>query len=313
MTVTSGLGDAKAGYQRDVCRFYDERLDVSQKVAFVHSLLRRDMAEVRPFFERIERLFEDMGEEARKSPEFAQAVAKIGADREAREAYLGYERRQRDTALRARMIALARTVGWLSTDEWRAEVLAMVNDVLAGPMGFVEVDLVCSLNSNRELDGEGARVKMPGGRAVRTTQAAAMACLGNPEAHAQVVRALASGDDQDVQAAQTYLRHRPLPKEELREVALGIARRAGNGNPVRALDILARLHVADREVFDELTRAFASARSVNVQRAIAEVFLRSDPRAIPRSELVSVLRQHRLRSPGGGEDLVDVLLRRLQG
>jgi len=175
------------------------------------------------------------------------------------------------------------------------------------------VDLVCSLNSNRELDGEGARVKMPGGRAVRTTQAAAMACLGNPEAHAQVVRALASGDDQDVQAAQTYLRHRPLPKEELREVALGIARRAGNGNPVRALDILARLHVADREVFDELTRAFASARSVNVQRAIAEVFLRSDPRAIPRSELVSVLRQHRLRSPGGGEDLVDVLLRRLQG
>ena len=140
-----------------------------------------------------------------------------------------------------------------------------------------------------------------------------MACLGNAEAHAQVVRALASGEDQDVQTAQAYLRHRPLPKEELREVALGIARRAGNGIPVRALDTLARLHVADREVLEELTRAFASARSASVQRAIAEVFLRSDPGAIPRRELASVIRQHRLRSTGGGEDLVDVLLRRIQG
>jgi hypothetical protein len=313
MTVVSGMRDAKAGYQRDVCRFYDARLDVAQKVAFVHSLLRRDMADVRPFFERIEKLFEGMGDEVRKSPEFTQAVAKVAADREAREAYLAYERRQRDTALRARMIALARTVGWLSTDEWRTEVVAMVNDILASPMGFVEVDLVCSLNRNGELDGEGARVKLPGGRATRTTQAAAMACLGNSEAHAQVIRALASGEDQDVQAAQAYLRHRPLPKEELREVALGIARRAGNGLPVRALDTLARLNVADREVLEELVRAFAGARSVNVQRAIAEVFLRSDPHAIPRSELASVLRQHRLRAPGAGEDLVDVLLRRLQG
>ena len=310
MTVTSGLQDAKAGYQRDVCRFYDERLGIAQKVAFVHSLLRRDMGEVRPFFERIEKLFEGMGEDVRKSPEFTQAIAKVAADREAREAYLGFERRQRDAALRARMIALAKTVGWLSDEEWRAEVVAMVNDVLAGPMGFVEVDLVCSLNRSRELDREAARVKLPAGRAARTTQAAAMACFGNPQAHAQVVQALASGDDQDIQAAQAYLRHRPLPREELREVALGIARRAGNGLPVRALDTLARLHVADREVLEELTRAFAGARSVSVQRAIAEVFLRSDPRAIPRTELVSVLRQHRLKAPGG-EDLIDVLLKKL--
>ena len=311
MTVTSGMQDARAGYQRDVCRFYDGRLDVSQKVAFVHSLLRRDMTEVRPFFERIEKLFEGLGAETRKSPEFTQAIAKVAADREAREAYLAFERRQRDTALRARMIALARTVGWLAPDEWRAEVVAMVNDVLAGPMGFVEVDLVCSLNRDRELDSEGSRVKLPGGRAPRTTQAAAMACLGNADAHAQVVRALASGDDQEIQAAQAYLRHRPLPKEEQRELALGLARRAGSGLPVRALDTLARLNVADREVLEELTRAFAGARSVNVQRAIAEVFRRSDPKAIPRTELVSALRQHRLRSPGGGEDLIDVLLRKL--
>jgi hypothetical protein len=313
MTVVSGMQDAKASYQRDICRFYDERLDVAQKVAFVHSLLRRDMTEVRPFFERIEKLFDSLGEEARKSPEYAKAIATVAADRGARDAYLAYERRQRDAALRARMIAMARTLGWLSPDEWRAEQVAMVNDVLAGPMGFVEVDLVCSLNRERELDGDAATFRIPGGRATKVTHAAAMACLGNADAHAQVVRALASGDDQDVQAVQAYLRHRPLPREELREVALGIARRAGNGNTVRALDTLARLHVTDREVMEELVRAFAASRSASVQRAIAEIFLRSDPRALPRAELVSALRQHRLRPAGGGEDLVDVLLRRLQG
>jgi hypothetical protein len=47
-----------------------------------------------------------------------------------------------------------------------------------------------------------------------------------------------------------------------------------------------------------------------VQRAIAEVYLRSDPRAIGGPKLVDVLRRHRLRSPDG-EDLIDVLVRRL--
>ena len=77
-------------------------------------------------------------------------------------------------------------------------------------------------------------------------------------------------------------------------------------------DTLARLNISDREVLGELSRLFAEARSVNVQRAIAEIFIRSDPRAIPRAELVGVLLQHRLKAPGGGQDLIDVLLQRLQ-
>ncbi len=81
---------------------------------------------------------------------------------------------------------------------------------------------------------------------------------------------------------------------------------------LRSLDTLARLHIADREILEELTRSFTAARSVGVQRAIAEVFLRSDPKAIPASELATALRQHRLKPPGGGEDLIDVLLRKLQ-
>jgi hypothetical protein len=56
---------------------------------------------------------------------------------------------------------------------------------------------------------------------------------------------------------------------------------------------------------------FPVATSVNVQRAIAGVFIRSDYRSLPRQDLVRMLRQHRIKSPDG-EDLIDVLIRRLQ-
>jgi hypothetical protein len=139
-----------------------------------------------------------------------------------------------------------------------------------------------------------------------------MACLGSDEARAQVLRALASPDERDVQAAQVYLRHRPLAdRRELREIARDVTRMAGSGAQVRALDALGRLHIADREILDELSRAFAEAKSVNVQRAIAEVFLRSDPKAIARPQLVGILRNHRLKSPDGRSDLIDVLIGRL--
>ncbi len=81
---------------------------------------------------------------------------------------------------------------------------------------------------------------------------------------------------------------------------------------VRALDTLGRHHISDRQILDELARSFASARSLGVQRAIAEVFIRSDPKAIAKPQLASLLREHRLRSPDGA-DLIDVLITRLQG
>ena len=49
-----------------------------------------------------------------------------------------------------------------------------------------------------------------------------------------------------------------------------------------------------------------------MQSALAEIFIRSDLRAIAVPQLVEVIRQHRLKSPAGGQDLVDVLLNRLQ-
>ena len=81
---------------------------------------------------------------------------------------------------------------------------------------------------------------------------------------------------------------------------------------VRALGALARLHIADRAILDELARAFAEAKSVNVQRAIAEVFMRSDPAALPKPQLAGVLLRHRLKSPDGHPDLIDSLISSLQ-
>ena len=138
-----------------------------------------------------------------------------------------------------------------------------------------------------------------------------MACLGNADAHAQVLRALAGSDEKEVQVAQAYLRHRPISeKSELRTVARDIARSPG-GDParVRALDTLARLHISDRQIIDDLSRAFAEAKSINVQRAIAEIFIRSGDRSFGTPGFISFLRQYRLST--ASNDLVDVLIAQL--
>ena len=145
----------------------------------------------------------------------------------------------------------------------------------------------------------------------KTAYQAARACLGSVESRASMLRALASPREDDVQIAQAYLRHRPITDaNELRTVALGVARMAQSGAQVRALETLARHHIADREILEELMRLYAQATAVSVQRAIAEIFIRADYRAIDRPELLALLRQHRLKSPQG-EDLIDVLIGRL--
>ena len=90
-----------------------------------------------------------------------------------------------------------------------------------------------------------------------------------------------------------------------------VVRMPATAAQVRALDTLARLNLTDREIVDELTRSFAAARSLDVQRAIAEIFLRSGARAIARPGLAGILREHRLKSRNA-DDLVEVLIRRLQ-
>jgi len=313
MTRTSGLrGDeGAASFRRQVCTFHDERLPAAQKLGKVHDMMRRDVNEARVHFGRLEKLLESLDDAARQSLAFSQALAEISADDGTRDRYLALARRS-TPAMRARMLAMAQTLGWLSPDGVRDEQVALVRDVLARPsLGFGEVDLVCALNKEGQL---GRALPRPGtSAATRVSHATALACLGDADSQSQVVRALASADLGDVQMAQLYLRHRPLSDPAaLRAAVRDVARMPPSGAKVRALDALARQRIADREILEELARSFAASRSVEEQRAIAEVFIRSDPAAFSRRQVAATLRDHRLRSPDGREDLIDVVIRRFE-
>ena len=312
MTHTGGTPEtqAEATYRGRICQLFDDRLGAAQKLGAIHRMMQGDKGDARAVLDRIEKLLASLSESERQSPEFVRALAAIAADSATRDRVLATTRATTQPAMRARLVALSGELGWLSPEQQAAEHGRMVSDLLArNALGFAEVELVCTLNRDGALEDELARVARAPARAGTVARAAALACLGGAEAHAQVLQALTSADVHDVQIAQAYLRNRPVTdSRELRSIATGVARMPASAAQVRALDTLARLRIDDREILGELTRAFAESRSVNVQRAIAEVFIRSGYR---RPELAGVLRQHRVKS-GAGEDLIDELIRRLQ-
>jgi hypothetical protein len=315
MTVTSGASDADAGasHRDDVCRFADDRLTPAQRAEFVHQLLGREMAEVRMHLDRIERYAAALSVEERESPAVSVALDAIARDEAARLRYLEFARDADAPAVRARMMDLARNLGWLTPADQRAEFIRMVGErIAANTIGVAEVDLVCSLNKDGALSAELPQLRPTPAQAGRVANAAVLACLGSASGHARVLRALTSPNDDDVQMAEIYLRHRPIgDATELKMAASGVARMPASDAQVRALETLSRHSLSDRESLQELTRAFVQAKSVRVQRAVAGVLLRSDYRAIGDADLARALRQYRLKSPDG-EDVIDILIRRLQ-
>ncbi|QJR13432.1 hypothetical protein [Usitatibacter palustris] len=314
MVVTEGrrASDAEAGARRDACRYYDDRLTTTQKLRSVHDVLSRDPAEVRMAFPRIEKFLASPGLTA--DPAFALALGDLARDRAVAGRFLALTRATEDPQLRLRMIALARNVGWLSAAEQSAEQARLVRDVLtAGDMGFDEVDLVCTLGRERAVDVAQVGVKPTSTLGSRPAPAAALACLGSRESRERMLRTLASADENDVRIAQAYFRHRPIATgDELVTATRAVARMKPSAAQVRAIETLARHHLSDRQVIDELTRLYTRTTSANIQRAVAEAFLRADAKLLADPELVSVLRRHRVRAPDGARDLVDVLLERLQ-
>jgi hypothetical protein len=190
--------------------------------------------------------------------------------------------------------------------------MRMIGDQLArDTISPADVDLVCSLNKEHELDQELQRLPRSVLQASKATHAAVLACLGSAEAHARVLRALTSPNDDDVQIAQAYLYRRPLADAtELRGLATGIVRMSASGAQIRALDTLASYHLADPQSLVEIARLFPLAKSLGLQRAIAGILIRSDFSAIATPDFVKTLRQSRLKSPDG-IDVIDVLIRRL--
>ena len=315
MIAVSGLGESESrgAYRRESCQFVDDRLSPADKLEFVHELLRRDMAEVRMFLERIEGSFASLSETERQDPSFARALDAIARDDVTRDRYMRFAEDADLPRIRARMIVLAGTLGWLSPTDQRAELIRMVGDLIAREsIGAAEVDMICALNKDRELDEERRRLSLSPAQADKVANAAVLGCLGSTEGHGRVLQALTVGNDAETAIAEVYLGYRPITDvAQLRVVANGITRMTGSPAQVRALDTLARNGLHDRESLDELTRLFPVSGSVDVQRAIAAVFIRSDYQMLPRSEMVRVLSQTRVKSPGG-DDIIDILIRRLQ-
>ena len=311
MVAIPGLrpGDARMSYRRQVCGFYDERETAAQKLDAIHAMMKRDMNEARGFFERIENFLAFLTSEERQSGAFAQALAQVSADDASRDRYLAMARGERPE-MRSRMVKVAATLGWLDPARERDEQLRIASDLIArDTIGYAEVDLVCSMNADGSLDAAAARSSFAALADSRVGPAAILACLGRRDAHQRVVRALVSSDERDVRIAQAYLRNRPVSDaREMRAIAAGIPMNASSPAQVRALETLARLNVTDPEIIEQLSQAFAEAKSISVQRAIAEVFLRSDAKALPKAQLAALVRRHKLK----GDDLIDQLLRKLQ-
>ena len=313
MAVSRGIDDSDplTALRKDVCQFSDDGLEPARKLAFVHQLLDREMADVRPFFDRIEKYVGSLSDADRGRFDVARALDGIAQDADARARYLAFARDADQPTLRARMIKLARSLRWLTPDEERTELTALIRDRLAGKLTAADVALVCSLNDRHELDSALPALATPTPPG-SVGEAAVFACLGSAQARELVLPAITSARETDFEMAQVYLSHRPLTDaRELRPITAGIANLSDARVQVRALDALAGQHLSDPESLEELTRLYPSAQSPSVQVAIAGVLLRSDYESIATPEVVQTLRESRLRTHGG-PDVVDALIRRLE-
>lgn len=300
--------DPGADLRGEACLAVDPGAAPEARGALLHAWLAAPMPELRMAFAAAERLVAGWREEGADADAVARARAAVAGDEAARTRYLAVTRDTADPALRARMIALAQAVGWLDAAGVRAEHARLVRGLLASEsLAFGDVDLACELNRDDALAAFDIDLRAG---TLRIAQRAVLACVGREERRADVLRALASADEAEVNVARAYLRHRPLrDNSEMRAVGLAVARMGKPEAQARALQGLARLGVTDAQVMGELMGLYARTRSGAVQDAVAEIFLRADASAYDAAVLSRILREHRLQ--GGG--LVDVLLGQLDG
>ncbi|HEX7891777.1 MAG TPA: hypothetical protein VF522_20675 [Ramlibacter sp.] len=306
-------GDSLAGMRKDVCMFADDRLSEAQRLQALHELMQRPTAQARLLLDRVERYTAGLDKAKRQQPEVAQALARIAADGSAKDRYLAFARDADEPRTRARMVNVAHALGWLSPEQRVDELALLFKDLLARKaIAPTEVDLACAVNKDRSLDKALQPVAAGGRREDDVGHSAVRACLGGDDAHDRTLEGLVSTDDADVRIAQVYLRHRPIADaSELRTVTRAIAAMNGSEAQTRALDVLARHYLSDREIVSTLQQLFARTRSSSVQNAIAGVLIRADADAIATTDLLRTLRENRLKSSSGG-NMVEALIQRLQ-
>jgi hypothetical protein len=311
MSVAQGMTDSDRfiAARREMCQFVDDRLSPATRLAFVHQVLQRDVAEARFYLDRMQKLMRDLDERQRQIPAVAQVLEDIARDQTARARYLEFARHTVQPTARVRMIDLAHQLGWLSLDQQRHELAAMLGELQAQPeVGVAEINLACTLNRQHHLDGAAAP-----GAADDVPHAALRACLGSAKDRTRTLAGLISGREADVLAAQTYLGHRPMTEAaELRRLAAGVIGMPPSAAQTRALEALARQYVSDPEVLAMLTKLFAQTTSASVQAAVASILLRADRSALPATQVIATLLEKRLPSPARDDNVIDALIRRLQ-
>jgi hypothetical protein len=309
MTVTQGMTerDPHVEVRRDVCQFADERPSKADKLGFVHQLLQRPVSQTRVHLDRIQRFALALDAPARQAPDVARALADIAGDAATRERFLEFARDADEPAVRARLLTLARDLGWLTPDaRWRELALMLSGLQARSVVGVTEVDLACTLNQEHDLDGAFGPVED-----ADIAHAAVRACLGSAEARTRTLEGLVSRSTAEVQIAQAYLRHRPITDAaELRRVAAAIVGMPASDAQVRALESLGRHYVADRAILDLLIRLYSETSSSAVQAAIAGILIRADQRSIASPQLVRTLVNDRRPAPPG-DTMIDALLRKL--
>jgi hypothetical protein len=315
MVATAGMGSdaGLAPLRRDICNFADDGRTEAKQVDGLHEILQRPMAESRMLLDRIERFLATLDATKRQQPEVAQALNRVAADTATRDRFMAFARDADQFPVRARMIGAARDLGWLTADDRRKELVAMLGDMVARKdVVAPDVNLACTVNKDHELDGALQQVAAKASNTQSAGQSAVLACLGSSEARARVLHALVSPSDADVQVAQAYLHNRPLSEPaELRVVTKAVAGMNAPDAQARALDALGRHYLSDAESLETLKDLFARTKSAAVQNAIAGVLIRADRKSIRAADLLPTLKEHRLRA-GSGESLVNALIDRLQ-
>lgn len=314
MTSAAGVGvGATTPPRRDICEFADERRSTVDQLRFVHRLVRGPVKAVGINLDRITKLTESIGDAP--PPDVQRARRAIAADLAARERFLSYARRQPSTTVKVRMLDVARGLGWLTPVERQVEEAQLLERMVArDTLTLADVDAACIANRTGEFDEHFVRHGLAAASAATPAHIAVRACLGNADARATLLRALAGTDEPNAQIAQAYLRHRPITDAaELRRLAEKIAAMPDTQSQVQALSTLARHTITDPAVPVILTELFARTPSAVVQNAIAGILIRADRNKLAKPELVRVLREHRHPSPDGRSTLVDALIAALQG
>jgi hypothetical protein len=308
MRIMGGLTPAepKARVRAEMCKFFDDRLTSAGKLDFIGQLLKREMAEVRVYFEQIESYLEHLTNEAMSSPEWLGSLGRIAADDGARGRFLQFARDAEPPPVRIRMMHVAYHLGWLTPAQERQEHVQLVQAMLEAPRsGMGEADVIC--RTARERDIAASELRFP----ARSSPAlsVARACLGDAHARQDVRAMLLSQNEETFIGAQILFDSHPMTPSEMEWYAAEIARRTGGAAAgERALHVIAREDISDRAVLDAFMQLLGLDLSGETKHAIAHVFLFADWTQLDRPKLMEAVRRTGLAEEGA----LGFLLRRLE-